>query len=95
MAYKTFQYPIDYTSKPGEYAREYTATVGDLRIMLDKTNPEYLGWCVFIVRFTGPSYIEAVESRTVCHTYAQTLAEAKKLTREFVEADIVLKRDAV
>lgn len=88
MAYKTFQYPINYTTKRGEYAREYTAEVNDLRISLDKTAPEYLGWCIFIIRFNGPTSVESTETHTVKHTYA----EAKQIARDFVEADIILKR---
>lgn len=77
---------ITYTTKSGEYAREYTANIGDLRVMLDKTNPEYLGWCVFIVKHDGPTYVEADRVETVLHTYTQTLKEAKAKADEFVAA---------
>ena len=85
MAYKTFQHPVDYTTKNGKYARVYTAQVNDLSIELEKENPEYLGWCVFITR-------DGDDSISVYHNYAQTLSEAKKLVRAFVEAHIILKR---
>lgn len=86
MAYKTFQYPIDYTTSYGKYARTYTATTGSgLNVELEKINPEYLGWCIFITRVGN-------DSESVYHNYAQTLAEAKAKARLFVESDIILSR---
>lgn len=82
---------ITYTTTRGEYARDYAADVADLRITLDKCNPEYLGWCVFIIRHNGPNHVEATETRTVYHTYAQTLKEAKALAQAFADADAILK----
>ena len=83
---------IKYTTKRGEYAREYIAEVGDLRINLDKTAPEYLGWCIFIIRFNGTTSVDSTETHTVKHTYAQTLAEAKQIAQLFVDSDVILKR---
>lgn len=81
---------IRYTTQPGQYAREYTAEVGQLRISLDKTAPEYLGWCIFIIRFNGTTSIDSTETTTVYHSYAQTLAEAKERAEQFVVSDTLL-----
>lgn len=75
---------ITYTSKPGLLAREYTATVGKLRISLDKAAVDYIPWCVFITEFDGPTYVESSTVKTVLHTYADTLAEAKQVAAKFV-----------
>ena len=83
---------IKYSSKSGEYAREYAATVGDLRINIDKVDPgNYYTWGVFIVRFSGPSYVESSTVTSVYSTYACTLAEAKAKAHAFVDADQILK----
>lgn len=82
---------IKYTTKPGEYAREYTATVGDLRINLDKVASDYLGWCIFIYTFDGPTPAESTVSETVYHSYAQTLKEAKERAQLFVDAAAILR----
>lgn len=71
---------ITYASKPGKYAREYDATVGTLHINLEKTNPEYLGWCIWIERSTADGDLRINEY----HGYSQTLAEAKQLAEQFV-----------
>ena len=76
---------IKYTTKPGEYALEYIADHGTLRINIDKTAPEYLPWCVFITEHNGPNHVEATESRTVLHNYAQTLTRAKELAQDYVD----------
>ncbi len=71
---------ISYTSKSGRLAREYTAIEGDLHIELDKTNREYLGWCIFIERIAADGDLRITEY----HGYAQTLVEAKALAEKFV-----------
>lgn len=75
---------ITYTTKRGEFAREYIADAGQLRINLDKCSPDYLGWCVFVVKHDGPNHVEATWTQTVLHTYTQTLREAKAKVEEFV-----------
>lgn len=81
---------LRYSTKRGQHALEYTAGHGNLRIMLDKTNPEYLGWCIFIVRFDGPTYVESTRVETVYHSYSQTLREAKERAQLFVDAADIL-----
>lgn len=75
---------IAYTTTKGKYARTYNATVGDLVVELEKTNPEYLGWCIFIERVVGD------ETVTAYHSYSQTLAEAKERASIFVVSDQLL-----
>lgn len=77
---------VTYATKPGQYAREYIADAGQLHINLDKCSPDYLGWCVFVVEHDGPTHVEATRSKTVLHTYTQTLKEAKAKVEEFVTA---------
>ena len=81
---------ITYRTQPGEYAREYIADVDNLHVNLDKCHPDYLGWCIFIVEHNGPTYVESDESRTVYHTYSQTLKEAKEKAQAFVEGHLLL-----
>ena len=71
---------ITYTTKRGQLAREYSAVVGDLHIELEKTNREYLGWCIWIDRSTADDDLRINEY----HGYSQTLAEAKQLAEQFV-----------
>lgn len=78
---------IAYTSKPDQHAREYTATVGQYRITLDKEAGNYYPWCVFIVHFDGPTYTESNTLTTALHTYADTLAEAKQIAEKFVTTE--------
>jgi len=75
---------ITYTTKPGELARDYTATVGQYRITIDKSARGYTPWCVFIYRFDGPTPVESQVIEVVMHTDADTLAEAKQTASEFV-----------
>lgn len=82
---------IKYQTKPGEYAREYTAEVGDLRISLDKTSKDYIPWCIFIVRFDGSTSVESTTTAVVYHSYADTLTEAKERAQLFVDSDQLLK----
>ena len=79
---------IAYTSKPGEYARDYVATVGQHRITLYKEAGNYIPWCVFIVHFDGPTYTESNTLTIVLHTYADTLAEAKQIAADFIESKL-------
>jgi hypothetical protein len=83
---------IAYTTRPGEYAREYVADVANLHINLDKCAPDYLGWCIFIVEFDGPNHVESDLVKVVYHTYDQTLKEAKARAQAFVEAHLILQR---
>lgn len=77
---------ISYATKHGHLAREYDAVVGDLHISLEKTNREYLGWCIFIERSTADDDLRITEY----HNYAQTLAEAKRLAEQFVTSRALL-----
>ncbi len=79
---------ITYTTKPGEYAQDYIATVGQHRIVIDREKGDYLPWCAFVVRFDGPEYVGSKTVETVLHTYAQTLAEAKQEVEKFLAAVI-------
>ena len=78
---------IAYTSKPDQHAREYTATVGQYRIMIEKMATDYMPWCVFIVHFDGPTYTESNTLTTALHTDAHTLAEAKQIAEKFVTTE--------
>ena len=82
---------IAYTTNSGPYARDYVATVGQHRINLYKVNSsDYIPWCVFIYSFDGPTPVESATSATVLHTYAYTLAEAKQIAEEFIEAKLAV-----
>ena len=81
---------IAYTTKSGPYAREYDATVGQYRVNLEKIARDYIPWCVFIYSFDGPTPVESATSATVLHTYAYTLAEAKQIAEEFIEAKLAV-----
>ena len=78
---------VTYTTKPGEFARDYAATVGQYRITLDKSARYYIPWCVFIYRFDGPTPVESQVTEAVMHTYVDTLAEAKKIAEKFLASN--------
>lgn len=80
---------ITYTTRRGQYAREYVADVANLHINLDKCAPDYLGWCIFIVEFDGPNHVDSSLTKVVLHTYTQTLKEAKEKVQSFVESRLV------
>ena len=71
---------ITYTTKPGEFANSYHATVGDLNIVLEKIANEYLSWSVFIT-----STAEGVDGRTVeLSRFALTLSASKARVLAFL-----------
>jgi hypothetical protein len=78
---------VTYTTKPGEFARDYTAIVGQYRITLDKSARDYTPWCVFIYRFDGPTPVESQVIEVVMHTDADTLAGAKQIAEEFLASN--------
>lgn len=64
---------VTYTTKPGEFANSYHATVGDLDIVLEKIANEYLSWNAFIT-----STAEGVDGRTVeLNSFENTLSASK------------------
>lgn len=79
---------VTYTSKPGLLARDYTATVGQYRVVIEKMATDYMPWCVFIVKFDGPTYIGSSTVTTVLHTDVRTLAEAKADVERFLAAEV-------
>lgn len=69
---------VTYTTKPGEFANSYHATVGDLNITLEKIG--YLSWSVFIT-----STAEGVDGRTVeLNSFENTLSTSKARVLAFL-----------
>jgi hypothetical protein len=70
----------------------YAATVGDLHIEIERIDSPsgYLDWYLFISRTS-----DVGEAQLVFKTFSQTLAKAKALALDYVEAQAITHQAAV